>query len=141
MRARLVSLDGGPPIDLVKDVTVFGRGEDCDVRLAHKSVSKTHCVIVKTDGTLLLRDLGSTNGTHVNGQRVRRAALLPDDTLALAHLRFRVQYGAGLADEPAPSAQPPAAAPPEAAPPLLRRNALPDVYPDPQPRRQPKKGS
>jgi hypothetical protein len=35
MRARLVSADGGPSIDLTKDMTLFGRDEDCDVRLDH----------------------------------------------------------------------------------------------------------
>ena len=75
MRAQLVPLDGGPAIDITKDLTVVGRKEDCDLRLEHKSVSKMHCVIVKTDGLLLLRDLGSTNGTRVNGQRVRRAEI------------------------------------------------------------------
>src|SRR6516164_9213741 len=75
MRAQLLPLEGGIPIDLAKEMTLIGRKEDCDVRLDHKSVSKMHCVIVKTDGLLLLRDLGSTNGTRVNGQRVRRAAL------------------------------------------------------------------
>src|SRR5215510_1549188 len=93
MRARLVSADGGPSIDLTKDMTLFGRDEDCDVRLDHKSVSKLHCVIVKTDGLLLLRDLGSTNGTRVNGQRVRRAALLPNDQLTIATFKFRVNLG------------------------------------------------
>src|SRR5437016_159569 len=93
MRARLVSADGGPPIDLTKDLTLVGRDEDCDVRLEHKSISKIHCVIVKTDGLLFLRDLGSTNGTRVNGQRVRRAALLPNDELAIAGHRFRVWLG------------------------------------------------
>src|SRR5437764_14787649 len=97
MRARLVSADGGPSIDLTKDMTLFGRDEDCDVRLDHKSISKLHCVIVKTDGLLLLRDLGSTNGTRVNGQRVRRAALLPNDQLQIASVRFSVQFAA---DEP-----------------------------------------
>src|SRR3984957_6113800 len=93
MRAQLVPLDGSPPIDIVKDLVVVGRKEECDLRLDHKSVSKMHCVIVKTDGLLLLRDLGSTNGTRVNGQRVRRAALLPNDHLTIANYKFRVYLG------------------------------------------------
>src|SRR5205814_6659500 len=93
MGAQLVPLDGGPAIDVVKDLTVVGRKEDCDLRLEHKSVSKMHCIIVKTDGLLLLRDLGSTNGTRVNGQRVRRAALLPNDQVSIANFRFRVYLG------------------------------------------------
>ncbi len=93
MRAQLVPLEGGPPIDIVKELTLVGRKEDCDVRLEHKSVSKQHCAIVKTDGLLFLRDLGSTNGTRVNGQRVRRAALLPNDQLNIANYKFRVHLG------------------------------------------------
>src|SRR5437868_13842940 len=93
MRAQLVPLDGGPAIDVVKDLTVVGRKEGCDLRLEHKSVSKMHCIIVKTDGLLLLRDLGSTNGTRVNGQRVRRAALLPNDQVSIANYKFRVYLG------------------------------------------------
>src|SRR5215212_1081846 len=93
MRAQLIPLDGGAGIEIHKDLTVVGRKEDCDLRLDHKSVSKMHCVLVKTDGLLLLRDLGSTNGTRVNGQRVRRAALLPNDHVTIAHFKFRVYLG------------------------------------------------
>lgn len=93
MRAQLLPLDGGPPVDIVKDMTLVGRKEDCDLRLDHKSVSKMQAVIVKTDGLLLLRDLGSTNGTRVNGQRVRRAALLPNDQIAFASFKFKVAFG------------------------------------------------
>jgi hypothetical protein len=150
MRAQLLPLENGSPIDLVKDLTVVGRTETCDVRLDHKSVSKLHCVIVKTDGLLLLRDLGSTNGTRVNGQRVRRAALLPNDQLTIATYKFKVIFG--------PDALPSPARPDEntqqiearelaqiihkagaqerdsevdmpAAPPV-RTNLLPDVYPE-----------
>ena len=131
MRARLVPADGGPPVDLTKDLTLFGRDEDCDVRLDHKSVSKLHCVIVKTDGLLLLRDLGSTNGTRVNGQRVRRAALLPNDSISVANVKYQVKFGIELELEPELAAAPrPAEAPPTGD--QLRRNALPDMYPEPK---------
>lgn len=92
-RAQLVPLDGSPSITIDRELTLVGRKEDCDLRLDHKSVSKMHCVLVKTDGLLLLRDLGSTNGTRVNGQRIRRAALLPNDKLTIANFHFRVHLG------------------------------------------------
>src|SRR5205807_945444 len=118
------------------DLTLVGRKEDCDLRLDHKSVSKMHCVLVKTDGLLLLRDLGSTNGTRVNGQRVRRAALLPNDQLAIARFKFRVYLGPGevpaAPDEHTQELEQPLRAdrPPAAVAPSLQPNPLPDVYPD-----------
>lgn len=148
MRAQLIPLDGGPAVDLVKDLTIVGRKEDCDLRLDHKSISKQHCVIVKTDGLLLIRDLGSTNGTRVNGQRVRRAALLPNDQLSVASVRFRVHLGAG---EPPPApgdftmqmdagdvaamlGKKPAPEPDDSSGDLpaidVKNNQLPDVYAD-----------
>ena len=131
MRARLVSLDGGSSVDLVKDLSLVGRDADCDVRLEHKSVSKMHCVVVKSDGLLLLRDLGSTNGTRVNGQRVRRAALLPNDTVSIANLKYHVKFGIELEaalGTPLPPAELPADEPQNP----LRRNIHPDVYPEPK---------
>jgi pSer/pThr/pTyr-binding forkhead associated (FHA) protein len=147
MRAQLIPLDGGTPIDIAKDLILVGRKDDCDLKLDHKSVSKLHCVIVKTDGLLLLRDLGSTNGTRVNGERVRRAALLPNDQLHIASLRFKVFLGPGESIEPvspdehtqqfdardlANLMQP--ADELDSSPELpavpLQMNALPDVYPD-----------
>ena len=148
MRAQLLPLDGSPPVDILKDMTLVGRKEECDVRLDHKSVSKMHCVIVKTDGLLLLRDLGSTNGTRVNGQRVRRAALLPNDQIAIASFKYRVAFGpdeklavpsaehtqhldakevAALAAK-AGKGQPESDA--DIPMPPVQVNPLPDVYPD-----------
>ncbi|NBO93717.1 MAG: FHA domain-containing protein [Planctomycetia bacterium] len=102
MRAQLIPVDGSAAIVIVKDLTVVGRKDDCDIKLDHKSVSKQHCAIVRSDGMLMLRDLGSTNGTRVNGTRVRRAALLPNDQLTISHFQFRVAMGPDpVVDQPA----------------------------------------
>ena len=148
MRAQLIPLDGGKAIEIVKDLILVGRKEDCDLNLDHKSVSKLHCVIVKTDGLLLVRDLGSTNGTRVNGQRIRRAALLPNDELSIAGYRYKVSFGPGeppaiSADEHTQQLDPkevvdllrqaavnaPAEAPERPHLPV-QANPLPDVYPE-----------
>lgn len=138
MRARLIPADGSAVVELTKDVTLVGRGEDCDLRVDHKSVSKRHCVLVATDGLVLLRDLGSTNGTRVNGTRVRRAALLPNDQVAFANFRFTLAFGKtapppaqpALAVAPLPDAddRSPLEPPAEPPPPGVRRNTLPDEY-------------
>lgn len=98
MLAQLIPLNGGAPITITKDVIIVGRQrEHCDVTIDRKNVSKLHCVIVKTDGLLFVRDLASTNGTKVNGQRITRGALLPGDQLAFAGEKYRVHLGP---DEP-----------------------------------------
>src|SRR6478609_2197507 len=101
MKAELVPLNGDPPIPIVKDVTVVGRREFCDVQIDHHSLSKRHCVLVRTDGLLIIRDLATTNGTKVKGQRIRWAALLPDDRITLGGYKLRVYLGPD--DAPAPS--------------------------------------
>jgi pSer/pThr/pTyr-binding forkhead associated (FHA) protein len=97
MRASLIPLEGGTAIEIVKEITVIGRKEFCDVKLDDPSVSKVHLLIAKTDGLLLFRDMGSTNGTKVNGQRVIRGALLPNDKLQIAAVKYQVQL---LPDDP-----------------------------------------
>ena len=94
MLAKLISIDGDRPIILSKDVTIVGRKRGvCDIFIDRSSISKLHCMIVKTDGLLFIRDLGSTNGTKVNGQRVTRGALLPGDELAFANAKYKVHLG------------------------------------------------
>ncbi len=105
MFAQLIPAAGGDPITIDKEITVVGRqAEHCDIVLSRKSVSKIHCVIAKTDGLLFVRDLDSTNGTKVNGQRIIRGALLPGDQLAFAGEKFKVHLGPdnGAGGEPRP---------------------------------------
>ena len=94
MQAKLIPSAGGDPIPILRDLTLVGRKRGlCDLVIDRSSISKLHCLLVKTDGLLFVRDLGSTNGTTVNGQRVTRGALLPGDELAFASVRFRVFLG------------------------------------------------
>jgi hypothetical protein len=62
---------------------VLGRHHACDVVLHHISVSRRHARLSFRDGNWVLRDLDSTNGTTVNGERVVRCRLLPGDALLL----------------------------------------------------------
>ncbi len=101
MKAELIPAEGGDPIPITKDVTVVGRREYCDIQVDDPSLSKRHCVLVKTDGLLVIRDLATTNGTKVKGQKVRWAALLPDDKIALGGVKFRIYLGPD--DIPSPS--------------------------------------
>jgi len=103
MKAELVPENGDAPIPILRDVTVVGRREYCDVVIPHHSLSKRHCVLVKTDGLLVIRDLATTNGTKVKGQKVRWAALLPDDRVSLGGYKVRVYLGSD--DMPSPSEQ------------------------------------
>src|SRR5438874_1342628 len=103
MKAELVPENGDPPIPITRDLVVVGRRAYCDVVIDHPSLSKRHCVLVKTDGLLVIRDLATTNGTKVKGQKVRWAALLPDDRISLGGYKLRVYLGPD--DMPAPSEQ------------------------------------
>lgn len=100
MKAELIPLNGDPPIPIRRDLTIVGRREFCDVRVDHASLSKRHCLVVRTDGLLMVRDLASTNGTKVNGQKVFWAALLPNDRLTLGKYKFRVYLGPDDARSP-----------------------------------------
>ena len=94
MKAELVPDNGDPPIPITRDLTVVGRRKGfCDVVIDDPSLSKRHCVLVKTDGLLVIRDLGTTNGTKVKGQKIRWAALLPDDRISLGSYKLRVYLG------------------------------------------------
>ncbi|HEY1683807.1 MAG TPA: FHA domain-containing protein [Tepidisphaeraceae bacterium] len=76
---------------LNREMTVIGRGEDCDLRVPVGDVSRKHCRLVKEDAGLRIEDLGSSNGTFHNGQRVSEAYLAAGDHLKIGPLQFIVQ--------------------------------------------------
>jgi pSer/pThr/pTyr-binding forkhead associated (FHA) protein len=101
MPARLVALNGTSDILLSALLTVVGRHQGCDSRLNSSRVSRRHCCLALCDGELLVRDLGSINGTRINGRKVDDGVLRPGDVLGVAHLRFRL-----ILTDPAGSSHP-----------------------------------
>jgi pSer/pThr/pTyr-binding forkhead associated (FHA) protein len=89
----LVALDGGPDIPTGREPIVVGRHPHCDVRLRPIRVSRRHCCLTAVDDVVLVRDLGSTNGTLINGRRVESGRLWPGDVLSIANLRYRLEPG------------------------------------------------
>jgi predicted component of type VI protein secretion system len=73
---------------------LIGREEDCQLRPNSELVSRHHCVFTNDDFTVRLRDLGSTNGTFVNGERLRGGAMLKSgDKVAVGKIDFEVLVG------------------------------------------------
>jgi len=72
--AYLVVLAGammGEMFRLTEERTVIGRGQKADIRILDDGISREHCEIVSAGGRMVLRDLGSTNGTFCKGVRVK----------------------------------------------------------------------
>lgn len=69
----------------------IGRGSECDLILDEPEMSRKHAMIENSGDGLYLRDLGSANGTFVNGVQVKNAVLHPGDQLAFDRNRFLVE--------------------------------------------------
>ena len=90
MPAHLLSLADGPSILIDKPILLFGRHEECDVQLNSKKVSRRHCILAQVSDYLVVRDLGSTNGVKINGERVAEGKLRPGDELQIGNFKYQV---------------------------------------------------
>src|SRR5262249_51596061 len=84
----------------------------CDVQLNSKKVSRRHCVLAQVGDHLVIRDLGSTNGVRINGERVAEGKLRPGDELQIGNFKYQV-----CGDPRGGSAEHPSAAEYKAVPP------------------------
>lgn len=73
----------GREIPLTGDRVVLGRSRECDVRLTDANVSRRHAEVRHEDDEFWIVDLGSTNGTELNGNRIQRARLADGDRITL----------------------------------------------------------
>jgi pSer/pThr/pTyr-binding forkhead associated (FHA) protein len=89
---ELVPVGGGDVIPLIRDSLTMGRRESCDICLRFPNVSGLHCELTFKDGCWTIKDLGSTNGIKVNGDRVPQKLLNPGDTITIAKRSFTIEY-------------------------------------------------
>lgn len=101
MEARLKIVRGtssGQTIDIRSGKFLIGREDDCHLRPQSGFVSRHHCVILLDEFTLRVRDLGSQNGTFVNGRRIGHGEiiLLDGDVISVGDLDFQILFGQPL---------------------------------------------
>lgn len=71
---------------------VIGRGQHARLTIAHPMISRRHVELFEREGLLMVRDLGSLNGTLVNSQRIQEAPLPPEAEFSIGPLTFQAQY-------------------------------------------------
>jgi predicted component of type VI protein secretion system len=89
----LQPVGGGDPIPLTKSELVIGRRPSCDLRLDFENISGKHCTLRLINGVWMVRDMGSTNGTTVNGSRITaEQSVMPDEELGIAGHMYTIAY-------------------------------------------------
>lgn len=75
---------------------VIGRSSKCDIQIDQEAVSRNHAKIVNSGQRVLIRDLGSTNGTHVNDQSVEESILRDGDLIKIGRTIFKFLSGGNI---------------------------------------------
>jgi predicted component of type VI protein secretion system len=106
MHVRVKILQGsnaGKEVKLPVPKCLIGRGDECHLRPQSDAVSRRHCEIVTNDKEVAVRDLGSRNGTYVNGEQIKgETLLLTGDVLRIGPLEFEmlIEHTAGKLKRP-----------------------------------------
>jgi pSer/pThr/pTyr-binding forkhead associated (FHA) protein len=88
---RLRREPAGDIVEIRRSSALVGRLAQADVRLTEPEISRRHCRFVLEDGLWRIRDLGSTNGIHLNGHRLQEAVLYPGDRVHIGSVEFIVE--------------------------------------------------
>lgn len=89
-RLELVALADGARLPITRVSSLIGRNPACDITLAHASISRQHCLLQITDRGLHVKDLGTTNGTKVNGIPLTEGYINAGDKLTIGHLVYEL---------------------------------------------------
>src|SRR5436309_5593662 len=105
--ARLVLLSEGltgRTFELKVEKTTVGRVEDNAFQIPETSVSSHHAEILLRGNDILIKDLNSTNGTFINGEKITEAVLKPGQILRLGMIEMRLEMGDAAANSAAAAA-------------------------------------
>jgi len=127
--AALVSSNGFPTIKVQHGMTLVGRSPECDVVVESKKISRRHCCLALAQDRLHVRDLGSTNGCWLNGERHDDFAVDEGQEFAIGDASYRFQW-----DHPSDHIMLPGTGRRDAA---KRENAPKTVSENPSPRPNP----
>jgi len=103
--AKLVILSAGMTgrsHELKVDKTTIGRVEDNTFQIAEPSVSSHHCEVLLRGNEVIVRDLNSTNGSFINGEKITEKALKPGQILRLGQIEMRLETDAPAAQSKKP---------------------------------------
>ena len=103
--AKLVILNQGMTgrtFELVTERTTVGRVEDNTFQIADGSVSSHHAEIVLRGNDIVIRDLNSTNGSYINGEKITEMVLKPGQTLRLGQVELKIDDGKAVTAPPPP---------------------------------------
>jgi diguanylate cyclase (GGDEF)-like protein len=89
----IYGLDLGKKYNVDRPSLIIGRSSKADIQIDQESVSRNHCKIINTGKTILLRDLGSTNGTYVNDELVDEYVLRDGDFIKVGRCIFKFLSG------------------------------------------------
>ncbi len=92
----------GKRYPITKSRTVIGRGSDADITVDDTGTSRRHVEIVWDGARAQVRDLGSTNGSQLNGTPVKQAILEPDSVITIGRTRIVFRVVAQASVDPAP---------------------------------------
>jgi len=110
---RLVSATGDQSFEIPPGRTlVVGRGVASDIAIYDPTISRRHAELVVTDDGVDVSDLGSSNGTCINGARVETGHLKANDSVTFGKVTYRLRTGNSSGDHPAPHLPPPLQHPP-----------------------------
>jgi len=89
----IYGLDLGRKYNLTRPQIIVGRSSKADIQIDQESVSRNHCKIINTGGAILLRDMGSTNGTYVNDELIDEYVLRDGDFIKVGRCIFKFLSG------------------------------------------------